>query len=125
MGLATRALRYMEASPQLGVGSLYWDPNSSVSLGPYAQYDRPLGTWWTVSARVNPGVAWLDERRIDGGELVPDLSANLGLRREGTRYLTRIDFFYGQGRFTGYRSFGVNLGFSARGWFGRAGRVER
>lgn len=122
LGMAARGLRYMEASPSVGVGALYWDPNSSVSIGPYAQYARPIGTWWTVNARVNPGVAWIDERQIEGGDFVPDLSASLGLRREGGRYLTRIDLFYGQGRFTGYRSFGVNVGFSARGWFGRAGR---
>ena len=121
LGLAVRGLGYMDASPSVGAGPLYWDPNSSLSIGPYAQYARPLGTWWTFNARVNPGVAWIDERQINGGELVPDLSASLGLRREGARYLTRIDVFYGQGRFTGYRSFGVNIGFSARGWFGRAG----
>ena len=122
LGLAVRGLSYMDASPSVGAGALYWDPNSSLSVGPYAQVTRPLGTWWMFNARVNPGVAWIDERRVNGGELVPDLSASLGLRREGAQYLTRIEFFYGQGRFTGYRSFGVNIGFSARGWFGRAGK---
>ena len=122
LGLGARGLRYMDASPSVGAGALYWDPNSSVSVGPYAQYARPLGTWWTLNARVNPGVAWIDERSVPGGELVPDLSVSLGLRREGARYLTRIDLLYGQGRFTGYRSFGVNVGFSARGWLGRAGQ---
>lgn len=126
LGLATRGLRYMDPSPQIGVGSLYWDPSASVSVGPYAQLDRALGTWWTLSARVNPGVALLDERRVEGTELVPDLAGNLTLRREGARYLTRVELFYGQGRFTGYRSFGLNLGFSARGWFGRADQdIER
>ncbi len=121
LGLAARGLRFTDASPTLGAGALYWDPNSSVSVGPYAQFTRPIGTWWVLNARVNPGVAWIDERSVLGASVVPDMSGSLGIRREGARYLTRVDLFYGQGRFNGYRSLGVNIGFSARGWFGRAG----
>ena len=121
LGLAARGLRFTDASPTLGAGALYWDPNSSVSVGPYAQFTRPIGTWWVLNARVNPGVAWIDERSVLGASVVPDMSGSLGIRREGARYLTRGDLFYGQGRFNGYRSLGVNIGFSARGWFGRAG----
>ena len=54
-------------------------------------------------------------------EVVPDLSASLGFTREGARYRTAIEFFYGQGRFTGYRSYGVNVSLGGRGWLGRAG----
>jgi hypothetical protein len=32
-----------------------------------------------------------------------------------------VSFFYGQGRFAGYRSYGVNISFSARGRLGRGG----
>lgn len=118
LGLAGRGLTYVDPAPVLTT-RLYWDPGVSVAVGPYARYTRPVGTWWTVDARVNPGLGWIDERSATGGEFVPDLSANLALRREGPRYLTRIELFYGQGRFDAYRSFRVNLGFSARGWFGR------
>jgi tetratricopeptide (TPR) repeat protein len=120
LGLTGRALTYSDAAPTSGGLPLYWDPEVSVSTGLYAQYARPLFTWWELSARMNPGVAWIDER-TGGGEFVPDLSGSLGLVREGARYRTAIEFSYGQGRFTGYRSWGVNVSFGARGWFGRAG----
>ena len=65
--------------------------------------------------------AYIDERRSSGPQSVPDLSASIGLTREGARYRTVFEFLYGQGRFTGYRSLGLNVAFSARGWFGRGG----
>ncbi len=121
LGISGRALTYADAAPPAGGLPLYWDPEVSLSTGPYAQYTRPLSTWWEFTARVNPGVAWIDERSAPGGAWVPDLSASLGFTREGARYSTGIDFFYGQGRFTGYRSYGVNVSVAGRGWLGRAG----
>jgi tetratricopeptide (TPR) repeat protein len=122
LGLAARALTYSDAAPIASGLPLYWDPRLNLSVGPYVQYDRPLGTWWEFNARANPGFAYIDERRTAGPQGVPDLSASMGLTRDGARYRTTIEFLYGQGRFTGYRSLALNLAFSARGWLGRGGR---
>ena len=121
VGVATRALSYTNAAPAPAARSLYWDPKTNVVVGPYAQLRQPLGAWWEMNARVNPGIAYIDERGAAGSDVVPDLSGRLGFVREGVKYRTSVEFFYGQGRFTGYRSYGVDLSFSARGWFGRAG----
>jgi tetratricopeptide (TPR) repeat protein len=122
LGITARGLGYADATPTVSGFPLYWDPKLNVSVGPYVQYDRPLGTWWELHARANPGFAYLDERRASGPQSVPDLSASVGVSRDGARYRTAIDFTYGQGRFTGYRSMALNLAFSARGWLGRGGR---
>lgn len=117
LGLSSRALRYRDAAPDATAVRLYWDPELSVSAGPYLQLRQPLGTWWSATAQLNPGLAYIDERGR-ATEVVPDLSGRLGLAREGARYRTSIELFYGQGRFSGYRSYGVDLSFSARGWLG-------
>jgi len=106
-----------DAAPGVTAVPLYWDPNLSVSLGPYLQLARPLGAWWSLTARASPGLSWIDERRFDG-ELVPDLSGRLGVIRERGRFRTSVEVFYGQGRFSGYRSFGVDVSLTARGWTG-------
>lgn len=121
LGLSARALRYVDAAPDVTAIPLYWDPDASVSVGPFARLRRPIGGWWEVTARVNPGLSYIDERRRSGAEVVPDLSASLGLLRDGTKYRTSLGLFYGQGRFSGYRSFGVDLSFTARGWLGPGG----
>jgi hypothetical protein len=119
VGVAARALRYMDPAPDATGVALYWDPELSLSVGPYAQYSRALGTWWEMSARLNPGVGWIEERGgALGAQTVPDLSATLGLAREGARYRSALELFYGQGRFSGYRSFGASLSFSVRGGSG-------
>lgn len=117
LGLASRALRYSDAAPDVTTVRLYWDPNLSLSVGPYLQLTRPVSTWWTLTARANPGVGYIDERGRSG-EVVPDLSGRLGLLRDGAKYRTSIELFYGQGRFTSYRYYGLDISFSARGWFG-------
>ena len=122
LGLSTRALHYANAAPDASGFALYWDPSSSLSVGPYAQYLRTLGTYWEVLARLTPGLALINERGGSGSETVPDLSANIAFTREGPRYRTALSLFHGQGRFDGYRSLGVDLSFSARGWLGRGGR---
>ncbi|MDX1495737.1 MAG: hypothetical protein R3253_16830, partial [Longimicrobiales bacterium] len=84
---------------------------------PFLQMAQPLSGLWSLTGRFNPGVAYIQERGVDA-QLVPDLSARLGLLRDGARYRTRVEFFYGQGRFSGYRSYGVDVSFSARGFLG-------
>ncbi len=121
LGVSARALTYTDAAPNAGGFPLYWDPNSSISVGPYAEYLKPFSTYWEFLARLNPGLAFIDERGASGGEGVPDLSGTVGLAREGGRYRTAVRLFYGQGRFDGYRSYGMDLSFSARGWLGRGG----
>jgi tetratricopeptide (TPR) repeat protein len=122
LGLAGRVLHYRDAAPTASGLPLYWDPDISVSVGPYVRYLRPLSELWEVDATVNPGIQWLQERRTTEGEVVPDLSARLGLTRDGATYRTSVAVFYGQGRFTGYRSYGLSVSFGARGLLGGGGR---
>lgn len=117
LGLAGRALRYTDAAPNTTAVPLYWDPDLSLSVGPYLQLTQPVSTWWTVFARANPGLGFINERGRSS-EVVPDLSGRLGLLRDGTKYRTRVELFYGQGRFSSYRYYGLDVSFSARGWFG-------
>lgn len=113
LGLSGRALRYVDPAPDLTAVPLYWDPALSVSMGPYLRLLHALDSSWSLAAEANPGLAYIDERDRPT-ELVPDLSGRLGLVHETGRYRTRVDVFYGQGRFSGYRSYGVDISFSAR-----------
>ena len=124
VGMAGRALRYDEPAPTVAATlpggaplRLYWDPELSVSVGPYLTMRQPLTPVWYLTARASPGVAFIRER-AGGTEAVPDLSARLGLALEGSRYRSAVEFFYGQGRFNAYRSYGFDLSFSARGFLG-------
>jgi len=117
VGLTARALRYRDAAPDVTALPLYWDPELSLSAGPYLQLLHPLDAWWSVSLRANPGLSFIDERARPS-EVAPDISGRIGLAREGVRYRTGIELFYGQGRFSGYRSFGAEISFTARGWLG-------
>ncbi|NNF12140.1 MAG: tetratricopeptide repeat protein [Gemmatimonadetes bacterium] len=117
LGLASRALRYIDAAPDVTAVPLYWDPDLAVSIGPYLQLNQPVSRLWTLTGRANPGLGYIDERGRSS-EIVPDLSGRIGLLRDGTKYRTSIEFFYGQGRFTSYRYYGLDVSFSARGWFG-------
>jgi tetratricopeptide (TPR) repeat protein len=115
LGVAARALRYMDQAPDATGVRLYWDPELSLSLGPWAQYTLPLGVDWELMGRLSPAAAWIDERdAAPGGELVPDLSARLGLAHDGAQYRGSLELFYGQGRFRGYRSYGATLTFGIR-----------
>ncbi len=117
LGVSARALSYRDAAPDVTAVSLYWDPRLNVSVGPYLQWTRPLGAAWELTGRLNPGVAYLDER-VDGTSVVPEITGGFGLLHDGSRYRTSIELYYGQGRLDGYKSFGVDLSFSARGFFG-------
>ena len=119
VGLTTRALTFSRAAPVTdlpGGGSrrLFWDPSLVVSAGPYARLTRDLSATWSVTGTLGPGIALIDERGAPGTDLVPHISAEAGVRREGARYWTALDVFYYQGQFDGYRTYGARLTLSAR-----------
>ena len=121
LGLSARALGYTRAAPVVtptppipSALPLFWDPRAVVSAGPYAQLNRELSALWTVTGRIEPGFALIDERRSDGSQLIPHLSAEAGLRHRGARFWTTLGIFYYQGQFDGYRTYGIRLSFSAR-----------
>ena len=118
LGLTGGSLVFTGAAPVTalpggGTRRLFWDPNLVVSIGPYAQLTRDLSTYWKVTGRLGPGVAFIDERG-SAGSLVPHVSAEAGVRREGARFWTAFDLFYYQGQFDGYRTYGARLTVSAR-----------
>jgi tetratricopeptide (TPR) repeat protein len=119
LGVTTGVARFTEAAPSPGGIRLYWDPNSVVSVGLYALMRQAFDDHWTLSARLGSGVARLDERGVTGTEIVPHLSAEAGVAREGERYRLALDLFCFQGRFDGYRAYGMNLSLSARAGFRR------
>jgi hypothetical protein len=119
LGLSTGALAFADAAPVTslpGGGTLrvFWDPNLVVSAGPYVQLRRDISSSWTLSGRLGPGVALIDERGVNGSDVVPHVSAEAGVRREGARFWTALDLFYYQGQFDGYRTYGARLTLSAR-----------
>ncbi|MEM7416939.1 MAG: tetratricopeptide repeat protein [Gemmatimonadota bacterium] len=120
-GVSVRALGYTEGASVAGVRPLYWDPELSLATGPFVQWQEEFGALWRIEARATPGVGLIRERATGDSQFVPDLSATFRTVRDGARYRTLIEVVYGQGRFDGYRSFGLNLSFSARGWTGTGG----
>lgn len=120
LGVTARALVFTHAAPQAplpGGGSLplFWDPTAAFSMGPYAQLTQDLSASWKLTGRLTPGLALIGERRSASGyQLVPDVSAEAGVRRDGNRVQTSLDFFYSQGRFSGYHTYGARLTLSAR-----------
>jgi hypothetical protein len=121
VGLNTRALAYTRPAPVMDGIRLFWDPRGVVAGGVFAQWTREVRDGWRLNTRFNPSLAFIDERRGAGYDIVPHLSAEAGLSHIGSRFLTNLDAFYYQGRFDGYRAFGLRLSFSARDWFGRWG----
>jgi len=117
LGLNARALSYSRPSPVVDDLRLFWDPDGLVSGGVYAQWDRDLAASLNFRARVNPSLAFIDERVSSGFELVPHVSAEAGLSHGGSRIRTTLEGFYYQGRFDGYKAYGVRLSFTARDWF--------
>jgi len=119
LGLSTGFSRFTQPAPSPGGIRLYWDPNSAVSVGLYALMRQPIDDLWTVNARFGSGIARLDERGEPDTQFVPQLSAEAGLAREGERYRAAFDIFCFQGRFDGYRAYGMSLSLSARAGFRR------
>jgi hypothetical protein len=119
LGLITRSVVFTDAAPvttQPGGGTrrLFWDPSLVVSVGPYVQLARDLSEYWKLTGRLGPGIALIDERGSPGSDLVPHVSAEAGVRREGARFWTALDLFYYQGQFDGYRTYGARLTMSTR-----------
>jgi len=112
LGLNARGMAFTEPSPVVDGLRLFWDPRGLVAGGLFAYFEQPVADRWRVEARLNPGVAYIDERRGVGRGAVPHLSAEGGLSHLGARMRTDLDLFYYQGRFDGYRSYGLRLSFT-------------
>ena len=121
VGLNTRALTYSDPAPVTDGVRLFWDPRGMVAGGIFAQWTRELAEEWRLNTLFNPSLAFIDERTSAGYQLVPHFSAELGISHLGRRFLTNLDAFYYQGRFDGYRAYGMRVSISARNWFGKWG----
>jgi tetratricopeptide (TPR) repeat protein len=121
-GLSGRALGFTGSAPTVPDPSisadrhLFWDPRLAISTGPFARLAHELSTTWRMTGSLSPGVAFIDERTAAGWDVVPHVSAEAGLRREGSRFWTALDFFFYQGQFDGYRMYGARVSISARDW---------
>jgi hypothetical protein len=80
-----------------------------------------MGPGWAFRSRINPSFAFIDERTRRGFQNVPHFSAEAGFSHVGDRFQAALDGFYYQGRFDGYRAYGLRLSFSLRGWFRKGG----
>jgi tetratricopeptide (TPR) repeat protein len=113
-GVFTSALGYTDAAPADGIRRLYWDPRlfwaTGVVLDVRTTGDRGFG----ARARVQPGIAIVDERSLDTGGLVPQLGLEGGLDYRFGRSSIYLTARYARGREGGYNSFGLDLGASIR-----------
>jgi tetratricopeptide (TPR) repeat protein len=121
LGLSARAMGYTRSGPVVTDSSsiqrrLFWDPRMALSAGPFARISSDLSDRWKLTGSLNPGIAFLDERGSSGWGVVPHVSAEAGVRREGERFWTALDLFFYQGQFDGYRMYGARLSLSARDW---------
>ncbi len=116
LGFNARALTFTRPSPAPNDIRLFWDPRGMAAGGIYARMERPLGDEWRWNLRVNPGMAYIDERRGAGSSFVPHFSSEGGLAYLGQRFRTSVDLFYYQGRFDGYRAYGMRISISANDW---------
>lgn len=119
LGLTARAMGYTSSGPVVTdsvTHRLFWDPRLALSAGPFVRVGHDLSEQWKVTGSLAPGVAFLDERGRTGWDVVPHLSAEAGLRREGERFWTALDLFFYQGQFDGYRMYGARFSVSARDW---------
>lgn len=114
VGLSTGATGFTRPAPRPSGSRLYWDPRSALSFGPYARVTHAIDDRWSVSGAFQTGLARLHERSPFDASLVPHLSAEGGVAREGGRYRAAMDAFFLQGRFDGYRAYGLTLSFGAR-----------
>lgn len=119
LGATGRVMGYSNPSPVVDGIRLFWDPSALYSAGVYAGWSREVRAEWSLRARFQPSLAWIDERQQVGFELVPHLSAEAGFTHTGSRFRTGLDVFYYQGRFDGYRAYGLRMTFSAIDWLGR------
>jgi hypothetical protein len=113
LGLNARGLTYTAGAPVSDGNRLFWDPRGVASSGIFAQWAEDLKDEWQLTGRLNPSMAFIDERAGYGYELVPHFTAEAGLAHRGRKFLTRLDAFYYQGRFDGYRAYGLRASISA------------
>jgi len=106
-----------------GARRLFWDPSLVMSVAPYAQLTWEVAGDWQVVGRLGPGIAWIQERGAVSLDLVPQLAAEAGVRRETERLSAALDLFYSQAQFDGYRSYGARITVGARD-IGRAAGVR-
>jgi tetratricopeptide (TPR) repeat protein len=118
LGMNTRGLSYSEGAPVLGGRRLFWDPESVLSTGVYARWTERPSELWELRTFVNPSVAFIRERGFSGFEGVPHFSAEAGFSYLGSRIRASVDAFYYQGRFEGYRAYGLRFGLSMTDWLG-------
>jgi hypothetical protein len=119
LGLNARGLTYTAGAPVSDGVRLFWDPRGVASGGIFAQWAEDLNDEWQLTGRLNPSMAFIDERTGNGFDLVPHLSAEAGFAHTGRKFSTRLDAFYYQGRFDGYRAYGLRASISARNWTGK------
>jgi len=93
----------------MGGRPLFWDPEGMVSGGPFVALQRTLSAAWSLRGRVAAGAALLNEARIDDPAWTPQISAEAGFDYEGSLLRGAADLFYLQGRFQGYRSWGIRF----------------
>jgi hypothetical protein len=119
VGAKGRAMGYSNPSPIVDGLRLFWDPSALYSGGVYGRWSRDVAPGWALRARLEPSLAWIDERERPGFDLVPHISGEAGFTHTGSRFRTGLDVFYYQGRFDGYRAYGLRMTFSAIDWLGR------
>jgi tetratricopeptide (TPR) repeat protein len=116
------ALTYTDSASVSNGRRLFWDPKAALALGLYAQWARSVGDNWGLSGRFAPGLAFIDERSRVGFDRVFHVSAAGGVTYQARGVSTRLDLFYDQGRFNGYRDYGARVAVSATGLPGGGGR---
>jgi tetratricopeptide (TPR) repeat protein len=119
LGFNARALTYTDPSPVHDDLRLFWDPRALFSGGLYAQWQRGVGEKWAFRSRINPSLAFIDERTRRGYRNVPHFSAEAGISHVGERFRASLDGFYYQGRFDGYRAYGLRLSIGMKDWLGK------
>lgn len=121
LGINARGLLFTRPSPVVDGVRLFWDPRSLMAGGVYGYLEEEVTDRLTFTARLNPGVAFLRERSGSGSGTVAHLSSEAGVSHRGDQIRTNLDLFYYQGRFDGYRAFGIRLSLQATDWFGGGG----
>jgi hypothetical protein len=116
-----RWLTFTEAAPLAPAAGpdarpLFWDPEWAISAGPFASLDHELSASWSLTGRVAPGLALIQERRPADrdSDLVPQAAVEAGVRHQGERLWTSLQLYYYQGQFDGYRSYGARVTVSDR-----------
>jgi tetratricopeptide (TPR) repeat protein len=116
------ALTYTDSASVSNGRRLFWDPKAVLALGLYAQWAQPFGEGWGLNGRFAPGLAFIDERTRAAFDRVFHVSAEGGVTYRAQGVSTKLDVFYDQGRFNGYRDYGARVAVSATGLLGGGGQ---